>query len=223
MQGILDYMDNLTLQQIRRLFHLLSRLAFGPQQQGAHIQVHLHRDSCSFFSFTSSLTSLLPPGWHAHRDPQAALQHFIQVQTHRHHRGGQDGGQHGSTQVKAVSPRQTQQHFLAHPLTLSFTLSSDAGLKRTHRRHFPQRCSDRYRLRTFVNINIRRTCRVCAPAGFRSQWVMNVCVFLVAGISPAGAGEVEQWKLSRSGSSVLRWISQSDNEHRPGPTGSGVL
>uniref|UniRef100_H3DAV5 FA complementation group D2 n=1 Tax=Tetraodon nigroviridis TaxID=99883 RepID=H3DAV5_TETNG len=41
-KGILDYMDNLTLQQIRRLFHLLSRLAFGPQQQGAHIQDDMH-------------------------------------------------------------------------------------------------------------------------------------------------------------------------------------
>lgn len=154
MQGILDYMDNLTLQQIRRLFHLLSRLAFGPQQQGSHIQVHLHKDSSSFISFISSLTSFLPPGWHAHRDPQAALQHFIQVQTHRHHRGRQDRGQHGSTQVRAVSPRQ-QQRFLIHPL--SFTLSSDAGLRRRHRReHFPQRCSDRYRWRTFVNINIRK-------------------------------------------------------------------
>lgn len=36
-------MDNLTPQQIRRLFHLLSRLAFGQQQQGSHIQVHIHK------------------------------------------------------------------------------------------------------------------------------------------------------------------------------------
>ncbi|XP_042263150.1 Fanconi anemia group D2 protein isoform X2 [Thunnus maccoyii] len=41
-KGILDYMDNLTPQQIRRLFHLLSRLAFGQQQQGAHIQDDMH-------------------------------------------------------------------------------------------------------------------------------------------------------------------------------------
>ncbi|XP_047439463.1 Fanconi anemia group D2 protein isoform X2 [Mugil cephalus] len=41
-KGILDYMDNLTPQQIRRLFHLLSRLAFGQQQQGSHIQDDLH-------------------------------------------------------------------------------------------------------------------------------------------------------------------------------------
>uniref|UniRef100_A0A3B5REF4 FA complementation group D2 n=1 Tax=Xiphophorus maculatus TaxID=8083 RepID=A0A3B5REF4_XIPMA len=41
-KGILDYMDNLTPQQIRRLFHLLSRLAFGQQQQGSHIQVLIH-------------------------------------------------------------------------------------------------------------------------------------------------------------------------------------
>ncbi|GAA6215791.1 Fanconi anemia group D2 protein [Lates japonicus] len=41
-KGILDYMDNLTPQQIRRLFHLLSRLAFGPQQQGSHIQDDMH-------------------------------------------------------------------------------------------------------------------------------------------------------------------------------------
>ncbi|XP_037639089.1 Fanconi anemia group D2 protein [Sebastes umbrosus] len=41
-KGILDYMDNLTPQQIRRLFHLLSRLAFGHQQQGAHIQDDMH-------------------------------------------------------------------------------------------------------------------------------------------------------------------------------------
>ncbi|XP_030276612.1 Fanconi anemia group D2 protein isoform X2 [Sparus aurata] len=41
-KGILDYMDNLTPQQIRRLFHLLSRLAFGQQQQGSHIQDDIH-------------------------------------------------------------------------------------------------------------------------------------------------------------------------------------
>uniref|UniRef100_UPI003AAD53E2 Fanconi anemia group D2 protein n=1 Tax=Centroberyx gerrardi TaxID=166262 RepID=UPI003AAD53E2 len=41
-KGILDYMDNLTPQQIRRLFHLLSRLAFGQQQQGTHIQDDMH-------------------------------------------------------------------------------------------------------------------------------------------------------------------------------------
>uniref|UniRef100_A0A4W6F9C3 FA complementation group D2 n=1 Tax=Lates calcarifer TaxID=8187 RepID=A0A4W6F9C3_LATCA len=41
-KGILDYMDNLTPQQIRRLFHLLSRLAFGPQQQASHIQDDMH-------------------------------------------------------------------------------------------------------------------------------------------------------------------------------------
>ncbi|XP_058488047.1 Fanconi anemia group D2 protein [Solea solea] len=41
-KGILDYMDNLTPQQIRRLFHLLSRLAFGQQQQGSHIQDDMH-------------------------------------------------------------------------------------------------------------------------------------------------------------------------------------
>uniref|UniRef100_A0A3P9NXE1 FA complementation group D2 n=1 Tax=Poecilia reticulata TaxID=8081 RepID=A0A3P9NXE1_POERE len=41
-KGILDYMDNLTAQQIRRLFHLLSRLAFGQQQQGSHIQDDMH-------------------------------------------------------------------------------------------------------------------------------------------------------------------------------------
>ncbi|KAM8913890.1 Fanconi anemia group D2 protein isoform 2-T6 [Spinachia spinachia] len=42
-KGILDYMDNLTPQQIRRLFHLLSSLAFGQQQQqGSHIQDDMH-------------------------------------------------------------------------------------------------------------------------------------------------------------------------------------
>uniref|UniRef100_A0A3Q3GXC8 FA complementation group D2 n=1 Tax=Kryptolebias marmoratus TaxID=37003 RepID=A0A3Q3GXC8_KRYMA len=41
-KGILDYMDNLTPQQIRKLFHLLSKLAFGQQQQGSHIQDDMH-------------------------------------------------------------------------------------------------------------------------------------------------------------------------------------
>ncbi|XP_056316322.1 Fanconi anemia group D2 protein [Danio aesculapii] len=41
-KGILDYMDNLTSQQIRRLFHLLSRLAFGQEQHGGHIQDDMH-------------------------------------------------------------------------------------------------------------------------------------------------------------------------------------
>ncbi|XP_051568967.1 Fanconi anemia group D2 protein isoform X1 [Myxocyprinus asiaticus] len=42
LKGILDYMDNLSSQQIRRLFHLLSRLAFGQEQQGGHIQDDMH-------------------------------------------------------------------------------------------------------------------------------------------------------------------------------------
>lgn len=53
-QGILDYMDNLTSQQIRRLFHLLSRLAFGQEQHGGHIQVRntlLLKVSCIFFNY----------------------------------------------------------------------------------------------------------------------------------------------------------------------------
>ncbi|RVE73388.1 hypothetical protein OJAV_G00049030 [Oryzias javanicus] len=41
-KGILDYMDNLTSQQIRKLFQLLSRLAFGQQQHGSHIQDDMH-------------------------------------------------------------------------------------------------------------------------------------------------------------------------------------
>nr|XP_054605115.1 Fanconi anemia group D2 protein isoform X1 [Nothobranchius furzeri] len=41
-KGILDYMDNLTPQQIRKLFSLLSKLAFGQQQQGSHIQDDMH-------------------------------------------------------------------------------------------------------------------------------------------------------------------------------------
>lgn len=41
-KGILDYMDNLSPQQIRRLFYLLSRLAFGQHQQGSHIQDDMH-------------------------------------------------------------------------------------------------------------------------------------------------------------------------------------
>ncbi|XP_076603581.1 Fanconi anemia group D2 protein [Chaetodon auriga] len=41
-KGVLDYMDNLTPQQIRRLFHLLSKLAFGHQQQASHIQDDMH-------------------------------------------------------------------------------------------------------------------------------------------------------------------------------------
>lgn len=45
MQGILDYMDDLSPQQIRRVFHLLSKLAFG-HQQGSHIQVHRHTAFC---------------------------------------------------------------------------------------------------------------------------------------------------------------------------------
>ncbi|KAJ8259796.1 hypothetical protein GJAV_G00173550 [Gymnothorax javanicus] len=41
-KGILDYMDNLTPQQIRRLFFLLSHLAFGQDQHSAHIQDDIH-------------------------------------------------------------------------------------------------------------------------------------------------------------------------------------
>ncbi|KAL4655975.1 Fanconi anemia group D2 protein [Arapaima gigas] len=41
-KGILDYMDNLTPQQIRRLFCVLSSLAFGKEQQGSLIQDDMH-------------------------------------------------------------------------------------------------------------------------------------------------------------------------------------
>ncbi|XP_031424301.1 Fanconi anemia group D2 protein [Clupea harengus] len=41
-KGILDYMDNLSPQQIRRLFQLLSGVAFGAEQQGGHIQDDMH-------------------------------------------------------------------------------------------------------------------------------------------------------------------------------------
>ncbi|KAB5584153.1 hypothetical protein PHYPO_G00104140 [Pangasianodon hypophthalmus] len=41
-KGILDYMDNLSFQQIRRLFHVLSCLAFGQDQHGSHIQDDMH-------------------------------------------------------------------------------------------------------------------------------------------------------------------------------------
>ena len=38
-QGILDYLDNLTVTQIRKLFSMLSTLAFANQQDGGLIQV----------------------------------------------------------------------------------------------------------------------------------------------------------------------------------------
>ena len=44
-QGILDYLDNLTVIQIRKLFGMLSTLAFSNQQDGGLIQVPLKRTS----------------------------------------------------------------------------------------------------------------------------------------------------------------------------------
>ncbi|XP_062853926.1 Fanconi anemia group D2 protein isoform X2 [Trichomycterus rosablanca] len=41
-KGILDYMEKLSPQQIRRLFHLLSSLAFGQDQHSSHIQDDMH-------------------------------------------------------------------------------------------------------------------------------------------------------------------------------------
>uniref|UniRef100_A0AAY4DYS6 FA complementation group D2 n=1 Tax=Denticeps clupeoides TaxID=299321 RepID=A0AAY4DYS6_9TELE len=41
-KGILDYMDNMSSQQIRRLFHLLSTMAFSQDHQGGHIQDDMH-------------------------------------------------------------------------------------------------------------------------------------------------------------------------------------
>lgn len=39
-QGILDYLDNMSPQQIRKLFYILSTLAFSKQHEGSnHIQV----------------------------------------------------------------------------------------------------------------------------------------------------------------------------------------
>ena len=38
-KGILDYLDNLTVAQIRKLFNMLSTLAFTNQQDGGLIQV----------------------------------------------------------------------------------------------------------------------------------------------------------------------------------------
>lgn len=111
-------MDNLTPQQIRRLFHLLSKLAFG-QKQGSHIQVQNHAFGGSrywtaqpwtlfllFFIFycpsSTDLCSsvLFQTGWYAHSDPQTALQHCAQVQAHWHHWCCDDCRQHGGFQVK---------------------------------------------------------------------------------------------------------------------------
>ena len=41
-QGILDYLDNLTVIQIRKLFGMLSTLAFTNQQDGGLIQVPVY-------------------------------------------------------------------------------------------------------------------------------------------------------------------------------------
>ncbi|XP_059505732.1 Fanconi anemia group D2 protein isoform X2 [Stegostoma tigrinum] len=41
-KGILDYMDNLSPQQIRKLFFVLSTLAFSKWQEGSHIQDDMH-------------------------------------------------------------------------------------------------------------------------------------------------------------------------------------
>ena len=43
LQGILDYLDNLTVIQIRKLFGMLSTLAFTNQQDGGLIQVLLNK------------------------------------------------------------------------------------------------------------------------------------------------------------------------------------
>lgn len=140
-QGTLDYMDNLAPQQIRRLFHLLSRLAFGQQQRGAHIQVHVH-NKIQWFCLTPvsprliivSLTdptafSVSFPGWHAHSDPQTALQHCAQIQAYRHHRCCHDHRQHGSIQVRAVTQRHEQKllvHFVALCLDHALCLLTQA-------------------------------------------------------------------------------------------------
>lgn len=52
-------MDNLTPQQIRRLFHLLSKLAFG-QKQGSHIQVQNHTFGGSRYWTAQPWTLFLP-------------------------------------------------------------------------------------------------------------------------------------------------------------------
>lgn len=57
-------MDNLSPQQIRRLFHLLSKLAFGQQQQGSHIQVrHLEEDQVLYSSVISWCSSPTDPAF----------------------------------------------------------------------------------------------------------------------------------------------------------------
>ncbi|XP_054834119.1 Fanconi anemia group D2 protein [Eublepharis macularius] len=42
LKSILDYMDNLSLQQIRKLFHILCMLAFCQERRGSHIQDDMH-------------------------------------------------------------------------------------------------------------------------------------------------------------------------------------
>lgn len=53
-KGILDYLDNLTVTQIRKLFNMLSTLAFTNQQDGGLIQDDMH------IVITKQLTSNLP-------------------------------------------------------------------------------------------------------------------------------------------------------------------
>ena len=50
-QGILDYLDNLTVTQIRKLFSMLSTLAFTNQQDGGLIQVICNKNEwCKRFN-----------------------------------------------------------------------------------------------------------------------------------------------------------------------------
>lgn len=47
-QGILDYLDNLTVTQIRKLFSMLSTLAFTNQQDGGLIQVICNKNGAMY-------------------------------------------------------------------------------------------------------------------------------------------------------------------------------
>ena len=110
-QGILDYLDNLTVTQIRKLFSMLSTLAFTNQQDGGLIQVICNKNGARAWMYCRQ---------------DKARQCFIWslIQSYVHRLGVDGGGWGGWGRWGLYSPKfYTGRLFPeVQPLTLLYTI-----------------------------------------------------------------------------------------------------
>ena len=107
-QGILDYLDNLTVTQIRKLFSMLSTLAFTNQQDGGLIQVICNKNGARALMYCRQ-----------DKTRQCFIWSLIQSYVHRLGVDGGGWGRWGEYSPKFYTGRLFPE---VQPLTLLYTI-----------------------------------------------------------------------------------------------------